>query len=166
MPCLCFHSIFTSQNTSKTQQASFLEKYHMCPVDCKLPELFVACRLQVQGSKQADTRRRLSWSGQFICLQTVPTRRSGKEERMVGMTRGGRLQGCRLSSPAPGSGVMLTPSPLALSLHGRVSHGDVGRPCRKEAFMPDKLCYSKAACLSSWLLQRVLIPPKRVLRCY
>lgn len=107
MPCLCFQSIFTSQNRSKTQQASFLEKYHMRPVDCKLHKLFVACRLQVQGSQQADTRRRLSRSGQFICLQTVPTRRSGKEERMVGMTRWGRLQGCRLSSPAPGSGVML-----------------------------------------------------------
>ena len=107
MPCLCFQSIFTSQNTSKTQQVSFSEEYHMCPVDCKLHKLFVACRLQIQGPKQADSRRRLSRSGQFICLQTVPTRSSGREEPVVRMTHGGRLQGCRLSSPAPGSRVML-----------------------------------------------------------
>lgn len=107
MPCLCFQSFFTSQNTSKTHQVSFSEKYHRYPIDCKLYKMSVARRLQIQDCKQAGTRSRLSWSGQFICLQTVPTRSSGREEPVVRMMHGGRLQRCRLSSPAPGSRMML-----------------------------------------------------------
>lgn len=40
-------------------------------------------------------------------------------------------------------------------------------PSRGEgAYVPGKLCPSEAACLGSWLLQWVLVPPKWVLLCY
>lgn len=166
MPCLCFQSIFPSQNTPKTQQVSFLEKYRMCPVDCKLYKLFMACRLQIQGPKQADTRRRLSWSGQLICLQTGPTSSSGREEPVVVMTDGGRLQ---VEKPGPGSRVMLDTSTIGFEPPWK--NGDVGRLCRnpsagEDACVPEKLYYSKGPCLGSWLLQWLLVPPKRALQCY
>jgi len=154
-----------SQNTSKTQQDSFLEKYHMCPVDCKLHKLFGTCRLQIQGPKQAITRRRLSWSGQFICLQTVPTRSSGKEEPMVRTTHGGRLQGCRLSSPALGSRAMLDTFTVGFEPPCR----NVSWKCWQTLQKPlsrgrgswaRQVTLFKAACSGSWLLRWVLVPPK------
>lgn len=155
MPCLCFQSIFTSQNTSKTQQVSFLEKYHMCPVDCKLHKLFGACKLQIQGPKQADTRRRLSWSGRLIRLQTVPSRSSGREE--PSMTRGGRQQGCGLSSPVPGRRAMLDTFTIGLQPPWK----NISWRCWQKALnRGGGLYHLKVACLGSWLLQWVYVPPK------
>lgn len=98
-----------------------------------------------------------------MCPQTVSTRSSGREEPMVRMTHGGGLQveqPCSREQSGAGQ-----PSPLALSLCGRRSPGDVGSLCRNPStgegvYVPDKLCCSKAACLGSWLLQWVLVPPK------
>lgn len=149
MPCLCFQSIFPSQNTPKTQQVSFLEKYRMCPVDCKLYKLFVACRLQIQGPKQADSRRRLSWSGQLICLQTGPTSSSGREEPLVIMTDGERLQGCRLRSLVQGAEWCWTPPPLALSLHGRT---EILADCAETPQQGRRL-----VCQRSYITQRVSV---------
>lgn len=104
-----------------------------------------------------------------MCPQTVSTRSSGREEPVVRMTHGGGLQDEQpCSREQSGAG---QPSPLALSLCGRRCPRDVGRLCRKPStgegvYVPDKLCYSKAACLGSWLLQWVLVPTKCVLRCY
>lgn len=152
--------------TKYTQDTASLFFREVCPVDCKLHKLFGICRLHIQGLKQADTRRGLSWSGQLICLQAAPTRSSGREEPVVGMTHRGRLQGCRLSSPAPGRRAMLDTFTIGFETPWKNVSWRCWQTGQKPLNRGGDLWHSKAACLGSWLLQWVLVPPKWVLLCY